>query len=281
MNPEIAPRYLKDHFKSNDRLAVVVLDKRSGAVTQRLASCERIASPPFQAWLRHMNAQKREIYVSQNVLRPEARGRTKADVEEIRHVYLDLDQDGTNAVQKLLERADIPTPSIRVNSSPDKWQVAWKVEGFSLEQAERLQRWLARETGADPAATDAARVLRLPGFYNHKYESRHPVTVETLSDQIYRPDDFPTPDRRPDDSAPTPVAKGGPPKAALSQSERDWAFAKRALARGESQDLVAIAIAVLRRGEKHDVLDYAQRTVRKAAKSLEQERAREGAAYER
>lgn len=276
MDPHIAPRYVLDNYKPSDRLAVVLIQKRTGIVTQRLSSAERVASPAFQAWLRHKNAQNHEVYISMNTLRGDAHGRTKEDIEAIRHIYLDFDHDGTAAVERLLARRDLPPPNYRLSSSPGKWQVSWKVEGFTLDQAERLQRALARETGADPAATDAARVMRLPGFFSHKYPQRHLVSAEKLSDGIYYPEDFPVPAR--DHNNDTLVGdsdlKRSLPRNGLSQSERDWAFAKRALARGEPEDLVTLAIAVLRKGEKHNVAAYAERTVQNAARSLAAERMR-------
>jgi hypothetical protein len=57
--------------------------------------------------------------------------------------------------------------------------------------------------------------------------------------------------------------------AKLSQSERDWAFAKRALARGEPQEIVIAAIANHRRYDKHNPQYYAELTVRKAKEALE------------
>lgn len=38
------------------------------------------------------------IYISQNSLRESATGRTKAEIAAIRHVYLDLDNDGPKAL---------------------------------------------------------------------------------------------------------------------------------------------------------------------------------------
>ena len=55
-----------------------------------------------------------------------------------------------------------------------------------------------------------------------------------------------------------------------SQSERDWAYAKRALGRGEPESRVTEEIARYRVGQKHNPHDYAQRTVRKAVRQLEQ-----------
>jgi hypothetical protein len=207
-----------------------------------------------------------------NALRTGASGRTKGDIGTVRHVYLDFDENGTAAVERLMRRSDLPRPNYRLNSSPEKWQIVWKVEGFTPDQAERLQRALARDAGADPAATDCARVLRLPGFYNHKYEVPHFITVTTLSRITYSASEFPT-------TLPEPARQLVRPKATghhngnLSQSERDWAFAKRALARGEPRYMVIAAIAAERQLSKHNPNYYAERTVSRAAESLSQEEA--------
>lgn len=56
----------------------------------------------------------------------------------------------------------------------------------------------------------------------------------------------------------------------LSQSEHDWAFAKRALARGEDPEEVIEQIAQHRARDKSDPQDYARRTVCKAQAELQQ-----------
>ena len=170
-------------------------------------------------------------------------------------------------------------PSYVVNTSPGKWRVSWQVEGFAKDQAEDLQRALARETGADPAATDCARVLRLPGFYNHKYARPYLVRVEphaAIAGLIYRPEQFPKFPRderairnQSGENGQAPARNHTP--GAISQSERDWAFARRALARGEPEESVIAAIASYRRYEKHNPQYYAEHTVRKAAQSLRTE----------
>ncbi|HEY1760643.1 MAG TPA: DNA-primase RepB domain-containing protein [Bryobacteraceae bacterium] len=279
MSLKTAADYVLDNFDRSDRLAVVLLHKRSGAVVQRLAAAERIAAPDFQAWLRLKNARQHEVYVSMNALRPDAHGRTKADIGVIRHVYLDFDERGTEAVENLLKRSDLPQPNYLLSSSPGKWQVVWKVAGFTKDQAEELQRGLARETGADPAATDCSRVLRLPGFYNHKYANRHLITVQAMSRDVCGPDrfpKFPADERAPRTVNRDPGRRASVPPHRLSQSERDWAFAKRALARGEPEHLIVSAIAVYRRFDKHNPQAYAELTVRKAAKFLEADAGREG-----
>jgi hypothetical protein len=191
MSRDTGVLFVRENFQPEDRLAIVLLNKRTDCVRQRLASAEKIAAPDFQSWLRRENSRGFEVYISMNALQPNAKGRTKNDVAAVRHVYLDFDEDGTAAVENLLKRQDLPKPNHVVNSSPDKWQVLWRVEGFGKEQAEALQRGLSRECGADPAATDCARVLRLPGYYNHKYAKAHLVRAETLTQGIYRPEHFP------------------------------------------------------------------------------------------
>lgn len=263
-----ASQYIRDNFEPDDRLAVVLLNKRTNQVVQRIGAAERIAEEPFQSWLRHMNAQRFEVYISMNALHGDAQGRTKEDIEAVRHIYLDFDKDGTKAVEALTARTDVPPPNYLINSSPDKWQAIWRVTGFERDQAETLQRGLARDTGADIAATDSARVMRIPHFYNHKYADPHYIRYEQRASEIYTPDRFPqyaADDRGARSSiAPHESASSG----AKSQSESDWAYARRALARGEPEASVISAIAKFRQGEKPDAQYYAELTVRKASASL-------------
>ncbi len=276
-----ATQFINAAFHPEDSLAVVLLNKRTGAVVQRIGKASKIAGEEFQGWLHDKNAQGFDIYISMNALKDAATGRTKRDVATIRHIYLDFDEDGTVAVQRLLQRKDLPAPSFVVNTSPDKWQVIWNVEGFAKDQAESLQKGLARETGADPAATDCARVLRLPGFQNHKYGKPFLIVFEMHAPDRYGPERFPN---RPE--SPQPLReRGHEPHLAihkdgrtrqLSQSERDWSYAKRALARGESPAAVVATIASYRRFDKHNPQYYADLTVSKAMEALRAE-GRQGA----
>jgi hypothetical protein len=276
---DIASDYIRDNFKPSDRLAVVLVHKQTGAVVQRVAPADRIATTDFQAWLHQKNAERFEVFISMNALHQTAKGRTKSDVDEIRHVFLDFDENGTIAVERLLARGDLPQPNYLVNSSPDKWQVVWKVDGFAKSQAEELQKGLAQEAGADPAATDCSRVLRLPGFYNHKYAKRHYIEAQSLSRETYGPERFPAlpaEERtlhaitgKTDNNLKTNTGSGK-----LSQSERDWAYAKRALARGETEADIITAIASYRRYDKHDPQYYAEHTVHNAAAALQADTSR-------
>lgn len=271
-----AIQFIRSSFEHDDRLAVVALNKRSARVHQRLGPASEIVSPAFQSWLAEKNLAQFEIYVSMNALKADATGRTKSDIGLIRHVYLDFDEDGDAALQRLRERSDLPPPNYVVSTSPGKWQVLWRVSSFQHEHAEELQRRLARSTGADIAATDRARVLRMPGFYNHKYEIPHLVKAQTSSDRVHTPDDFATlrfddPFRAAGNRDSVP-RRGTPLDRQITQSERDWAFAKRALARGDNPRDIAAAIAVFRRFDKPDPNYYAELTVHKAEYSLQRRR---------
>jgi hypothetical protein len=92
---------------------------------------------------------------------------------------------------KEIQKSDlVPKPNFVLTSSPDKFQVVWKVDDITLEDAEALLHALAREFGGDPAATAATRVLRLPGFANKKYDADFHVEAERHSTDTYHLGDF-------------------------------------------------------------------------------------------
>jgi hypothetical protein len=274
MNKQIASDYIRANFQPEDRLAVVLMNKREAKPPdQRVASAEQITSDRFQAWLRYANREKHEVYISMNTIKAASKGRKKSDIAEIRHVYLDLDKNGAAAVDALRNRDDLPTPNHILESSPGKFQVVWRVEQFEPDQAEALMRGMVRDLGADPAATDSTRVLRIPGFVNHKYATPHYVTVQNLTDEVYTPAKFP--DYGSNDfsgrSRQAPDAGGAGGSRCVgghSQSERDWAYAKRALERGEQPDAVSRAIESYRT-DKPNPRYYAEHTVEKALAALD------------
>jgi hypothetical protein len=259
--------YILDNFEQSDRVALLVLNRTLGETIQRITSAQKASSPEFQAWLRYKNANGSDIYVGMNPLRQDASTRTKEDIAAIRHVYLDLDQGGPEALETVENSSAAPKPNYVLTSSPGKFQIVWKVDGVSLDEAEELLHAMAREFGGDPAATDATRVLRLPGFSNKKYGTDFYVEARKESTDIYHLRNF----KLHIDSQDSPRHNYHErPKyqqslqASLSQSERDWAFAKRALARGDNPEEVIRRIADFRADEKHDPEYYARLTVAKA-----------------
>jgi hypothetical protein len=264
--------YILDNFEPTDRIAMLALNRDFRETIQRITSAHKASSPEFQAWLRYKNANGSDIYIGMNPLRQDASTRTKEDIESIRHVYLDLDRGGPEALGSVENSSIVPKPNYVLTSSPGKFQVVWKVEEMSLGEAEGLLHAMAREFGGDPAATDAARVLRLPGFANKKYETDFYVEARRESTETYHLRDFKlhidshdSPHHNYHDRGKRVPSSG----TDLSQSEHDWAFAKRALARGDSPEVVIQRIADYRSADKHDPEYYARHTVEKAQAELQ------------
>jgi hypothetical protein len=269
-----ASEYILDNFEPSDRIAMLVLNRAFGETIQRITSAQRASSPEFQAWLRYKNANGSDIYIGMNPLRQDASTRTKKDIVSIRHVYLDLDHDGQRALASVENSSTVPKPNYVMTSSPGKFQIVWKMEGISIDEAEGLLHAMAREFGGDPAATDATRVLRLPGFANKKYEIDFWVGARRESTEIYHLRDF----TLHIDSQDSPrhnyynrPSREPSSRMYLSQSEHDWAFAKRALARGQEPENVIQQIAQHRAGDKSDPQYYARLTVAKAQAALTSE----------
>lgn len=269
-----ASEYILDNFKPPDRIAVLLRNRTTEEVIQRIASAEKIAAPDFQQWLTERNRAGYDIYIGMNTLRDGAYSRTKRDIHEISHVYLDLDYRGPEGLKAIQNSGDVPHPNFVLDTSPGKHQVVWKVEGVTPQDAENLQQRMAHEFGADIAATDASRVLRLPGFANRKYDAECLVRVTKHSDKTYNLRDFKIAsgpakgDRTPEQQQPRP---GRAPET-LTQSERDWAYAKRALARGDDPEEIIRRIADYRADEKHHPDYYARLTVSKAQSALHAEK---------
>ena len=107
---------------------------------------------------------------------------------------------------------------------------------MSQTEAESLMRAMAREFGGDPAATDSTRVLRLPGFYNKKYEAPYRIEARQGSAELYRFADFKVSLEESQANVPTvsqrPAGQGSSNKR--THSERDWRWVMRQLQQGES-----------------------------------------------
>jgi hypothetical protein len=277
-----APNYVRANFDPSDRLAVLVRNRKRGETLQRISTAVRIAGPQFQEWLRYKNERDGcDIYLGMNPLKLEAHTRTKDDIQTIKHLYIDLDHEGTKSLPAIQQSDLVPPPSYVLSTSPEKFQVIWKVEGVTQEQAEAFLHALAHEFDGDPAATDSTRVLRLPGFANRKYEKEFQVAVHAHTDRTYHARDF----RIRTDPVDFSPARWNPSRERtaasglreLSQSERDWAYAKRALARGLPPEEVMRDIAEFRAHEKYDPEDYARRTVTKAQVDLNAQASSRGA----
>jgi hypothetical protein len=121
----------------------------------------------------------------------------------------------------------------------------------------------------DPAATDSTRTLRLPGFNNKKYGQEYLVRAQAQSTQTYSLADFrlPSDEREHHGRGYEPSTVRGVQAAEITQSERDWAFAKRRLANGESPEALIQTIANFR-PDKPNPEYYSRQTVTRAYASV-------------
>jgi DNA primase RepB-like protein len=257
----LARRYIQENFEKDDWLAVVIRNHADGHTIQKITTAQQIASPEFQAWLRHKNAHGSDIYLSLNPLKDHARTRTKSDIKEIRHLYLDLDQKGRQKLAAIYQNPTTPPPNYVLQTSPEKYQVIWRVENIPPTDAEQLLRALAQRFGGDTAATDVTRVFRIPGFNNKKYKQDFSVklTPGTSPYPIYHGEDFKI--------EVVAAVSGSIARANVvastelhrqignTQSERDWSYAIRRLRQGDSPQEVARAIAAYRATERRDHQD--------------------------
>jgi hypothetical protein len=266
--------YVRELFGPEDNTAILVRHRSTGHTVQTIAKAEAIASPGFQSWLANQNAAGSDIYVGMNPIKDGAYNRTKRNVKDIRHVYLDLDKEGSKALDAIKNSPDVPTPNFVLDTSPGKHQIIWKVSGFSQDESEALLQSLANKFGGDLAATDSTRVLRLPGFANRKLQEKFVVQARQESNAVYTLRDFTIDEDSPE--APRHFGEAQErrrtvPSDHKSQSERDWAYAKRALARGDDPEVVIQRIADYRSEDKDDPNYYARYTVTKAQAELARE----------
>jgi len=151
-------RYIRENYEKTDYLAVNRLVRAERvAMRQQVLPATEVASESYQRFLRGQNAHGSDVYLGVNAYKPDSHGREKDDVAAVRHVYLDIDNDGRAVVDRIL-KSDM-TPHHVLESSPGRFQALWSVEGLSVPQAEAAVRGMVREFGGDPAVWDVTRIL--------------------------------------------------------------------------------------------------------------------------
>jgi hypothetical protein len=267
ISTRLAEDFLMRSFAPGESIALLLRRARPGGTSQRIVLLEKALEPRYLGWLRHENSTGANIYVAANPLLNKSRRRTKESVATVRHLYLDIDNDGQARLAALRASNATPAPTAIVSTSPNKYQILWSVEGFDSETQETILKLLAIAFGTDRACTDCNRVLRVPGFLNWKYVPAYLVTVEYPCSSVWSPADFridvpsldlPSPSRR----IKTP---GTPGKR--TTSEEDWAWVLKELASGRDAIELTAELAS-RRCDKPNPFYYAQRTVDVASARL-------------
>src|SRR5580700_4759500 len=262
-----AADFLTRCFAADETIALVVRRASPDQTLQRIAPLEHALAPRYLGWLAHENSTGANVYVAANPLRSGSRKRYKECIAEVRHLYLDLDNDGEARLSSLRASDAVPPPNAILSTSLGKYQILWRVAGFTVEQQESELKLLAITFGGDPACTDCNRVLRLPGFLNCKYDPVYPVTVEYPGDSTWNSDDLRLDLLSADAIFSSGCITSRKHAANRSNSEDDWAWVLHELARGKDAAKLTRKLAT-RRTDKPNPLYYAQRTVDVASARL-------------
>jgi len=267
----IAANFLTRSFASCETIALLLRREDALRPQQRVVTVEQVLTPRYMAWLNFENDNGANVYVSANPLHAGSRKRTKECIASVRHLYIDIDEDGDARLAALRASDRVPTPTAIIPTSPGKYQALWRVAGFDFERQEQTLKLIAQAFGGDPACTDRNRVLRVPGFLNRKYSPAPPVAVEYPADAVYGPADFRL--ENIEASSVLPLCGDTRKKPAHStpskhsHSEDDWAWVCARLARDMDAAKLTRELAS-RRSDKSDPLYYAQRTVDVASARL-------------
>ncbi len=257
---QIAANFLTRCFAPCETIALLLRREDASRPQQRIVVLEQVLAPRYMAWLAYENDNGANVYVSANPLRTGSRNRTKECIASVRHIYIDIDEDGDARLAALRASNQVPVPSAILSTSPGKYQALWRVAGFDFDRQERTLKLLAQTFGGDPACTDRNRVLRIPGFLNCKYSPAHLVAVEYPADATYSPTDFRLDSVSLSSVLPLRGNARKPPENKHSHSEDDWAWVCSELAHGKDFAVLTRKLAA-RRTDKSDPLYYAQRTV--------------------
>jgi len=264
---QVAVNFLARCFAPCETIALLLRREDAPRPQQRVVTLEQVLAPRYMAWLTFENDNGANIYVSANPLRAGSRKRTKECIASVRHIYIDIDDDGDARLATLRASDRVPAPTAILSTSPGKYQALWRVAGFDFERQEQTLKLLAQAFGGDPACTDRNRVLRVPGFYIRKYSPAHRVAVEYPADATYGPADFRLDTVVGSSVLPLRGNARKSPSVKHSHSEDDWAWVCARLTHGQDAAKLTHEL-IVRRSDKPDPLYYAQRTVDVASACL-------------
>ena len=219
--------FLKTLFDEQDTVCLTFIHATKcyaagNAVTEnRFVPLVDVVSEKGIARLIERNEQGWNCFVSMAPFKPGSDTRTKGNISEVRHAFLDIDEDGDAVLENIraaVVKGEIPQPTIVVCSSPRKYQVIFNVEGFTIAEVEALNKNLVARFKGDPAACDVARILRLPGLRNlkPKYPDKPLATIVERHVQFLpiTIDDF----NIPQSVLPDNTVYGAPDNEAVAQS---------------------------------------------------------------
>ncbi|RUM27912.1 MAG: hypothetical protein DSY32_04930 [Aquifex sp.] len=159
---------------SEDAKVAIVCTTPDKQPVQRIVRVAKLFEEDFLKFLRKLNADGYNVYISVNELKEDASSRKKEDFKDKqKHIYLDIDgdklgKDGYEILKQILKDLDLPQPTLVVQTSKNNLQVVWTLsEELDKEEIERINSEIAERYELDKAI-DVSRVFRLAGFFNRK-----------------------------------------------------------------------------------------------------------------
>lgn len=145
-------------------------------------------------YVKYFNQNEEDLHVILNsfIFKDDNRRRSAENVHMINAFLVDVDyynkgltqKEALNQIEHTIGKNKLPNPTFKINSGGGIYLI-WKVSAvannsrkisylFKLIQKEMVG--LFKEVGSDAQASDIARMLKIPGSINGKYESKPEVT---------------------------------------------------------------------------------------------------------
>lgn len=167
---EQAQSFLTSLAEGVDNFTFQTFDDNSDRKDKKLSKIIHgsLDDPQVVRHLVDLNRRGAGVFVTVN--ETDGRGRKLENITRVRAVWQECDH------------GDAPLlpcePHIVVQSSPGKYHRYILTDDAPIDEVAGVQERLIRDYGSDPAAKDLARVLRLPGFFHQKVNSKKHLTGE-------------------------------------------------------------------------------------------------------
>ncbi len=110
----------------------------------------------------------------------------EANVKKLRVIYRDCDTSEEPRSWELKDGSLVP-PHIHYVTSPGKSQSVWLIEEIPSDHIGIIHNKMVEWSGHDASTSGAARLLRLPGFLNTKYDPAPLCEVVSVLDDARKP----------------------------------------------------------------------------------------------
>jgi hypothetical protein len=113
---QTAKDFLSRCFAPGSTIALLLRSEYPAKTQQRVVTLEQTVAPRYLGWLAYENQDGANIYVAANPLHFGSRKRTKECIASVRHLYIDIDDDGDARLATLRASNAVPVPSVTLPS---------------------------------------------------------------------------------------------------------------------------------------------------------------------